>query len=228
MPSGCSAPIRTTESGGPRGFDPAKKGRKRHMVTDTSGLLLALLVHPANVQDNHGAVPLLTALGRKFPQLRHIFADRVYRGEKLVNALADLGKWRIEIVTRSQSLGTLKGRAQTLGDRAQLRLVRAQSPLSKRLRGHHRQRRSMDHDRQHSPARAPSRKSLKTSILILSQTLRRRRAVLAGRSPPSVWCFHSLGIVAWRAHCLCSDCCKRQQFVRVRPTNRGTRRMLPV
>jgi transposase len=105
-----SQSVRTTESGGPRGFDPAKKvkGRKRHMVTDTSGLLLAVLVHPANVQDNHGAVPLLTALGRKFPQLRHIFADRVYRGEKLINALAGLGKWRIEIVTRSQSLGTFK------------------------------------------------------------------------------------------------------------------------
>jgi putative transposase len=43
-----------------------------------------------------------------FPKLRHIFADRVYRGEKLLNALSDLGKWTIEIVTRSQSVGTFK------------------------------------------------------------------------------------------------------------------------
>ena len=71
-------------------------------------LLLAVLVQTANVQDNHGAVPLLRTIGRMFPKLRHIFADRVYRGHKLLDALADLGKWTIEIVTRIQSVGTFK------------------------------------------------------------------------------------------------------------------------
>lgn len=105
-----SQSAKTTESGGPRGFDMAKKikGRKRHIVTDTEGWLLALRVHTANVQDNHGAVPLLRSLGRRFPKLRHIFADRVYRGPKLLNALSDMGNWTIEIVTRSQSIGTFK------------------------------------------------------------------------------------------------------------------------
>jgi len=105
-----SQSVKTTESGGPSGFDMAKrvKGRKRHIVTDTEGSLLAVQVHPANLQDNHGAVPLLRIIGRMFPKLRHVFADRVYRGPKLLDAIADLGKWTIEIVTRSQSIGTFK------------------------------------------------------------------------------------------------------------------------
>lgn len=95
-----SQSVPTTESGGPRGLDPAKrvKGRKRHIVTDSQGHLLESLVHPASVQDNHGAVPLLGALGRTYPTLRHVLADRVYRGPKLTGALQ--GAWTIEIVQR--------------------------------------------------------------------------------------------------------------------------------
>jgi putative transposase len=105
-----SQSVKTTESGAPRGFDMAKKvkGRKRHIVTDTEGSLLAVLVQTANVQDNHGAVPLLQTMGRMFPTLRTIFADRVYRGPKLLEAVADLGPWTIQIVTRIQSIGTFK------------------------------------------------------------------------------------------------------------------------
>jgi putative transposase len=105
-----SQSVKTTESGGPRGFDPAKrvKGRKRHLVTDTEGWLLAIQVHAADIQDNHGAVPLLKAVRRAFPTLWYLFADRVYRGPKLLNAISEFGKWAIEIVTRSQTVGTFK------------------------------------------------------------------------------------------------------------------------
>lgn len=92
----------TTQAGGPRGFDAGKRvcGRKRHIVTDTNGLLLAVHVHPANVQDVHGAVPLLKALRQRFPRLRHVFADRIYRGNQLLKALGPGGSWTIEIVER--------------------------------------------------------------------------------------------------------------------------------
>lgn len=99
-----SAP--TAHAGGPRGYDAGKRiyGRKRHIVTDTNGLLLAVHVHPANVQDCHGAVPLLERLRNKFPKLRHVFADRIYRGKQLTDALAPCGPWTIEIVQRPQGV----------------------------------------------------------------------------------------------------------------------------
>jgi putative transposase len=102
--------VKTTESGGPRGFDVFKriKGRKRHIVTDTQGLLLALLIHPANIQDVHGAVPLLGSLRQNFPKLRHIFADGIYRGRQLPNAVAKFGRWTIEIVRHSEQTGKFK------------------------------------------------------------------------------------------------------------------------
>jgi transposase len=97
-----SQSVPTTESGGPRGIDAGKriKGRKRHIVTDSEGFLLAVQVHPANIQDPHRAPPLLRSLRQAFPQLDHVFADRVYRGEQLRAAVADCGPWTIEIVQR--------------------------------------------------------------------------------------------------------------------------------
>ena len=102
-----SQSARTTESGGPRGFDAAKKvkGRKRHIATDTSGRLIEARITPANVQDSHGAVPLLKALAARFPGLRHAYADRACRGNKLLDAVADPRPWTIEIITRSQRVG---------------------------------------------------------------------------------------------------------------------------
>ena len=71
-----------THQGGPRGFDGGKKlsGRKRHLLVDTLGLLLKVVVHPANLHDRLGAKLVLDALGGTFPRLRHIWADQGYAG----------------------------------------------------------------------------------------------------------------------------------------------------
>jgi putative transposase len=76
-------------------------GRKRHILTDTLGLLLVFLVHGADIQDRDGAPAVLKAARFRFPWLRHIFADGGYAGGKLRRALKGSGEWVIEIIRRS-------------------------------------------------------------------------------------------------------------------------------
>lgn len=92
-------------SGGVCGFDVGKKikGRKRHILTDTLELLLLVIVHAASVQDRDGAPDLLKAVRRRFPWLRHVFADGRYAGDKLRAALKGDGERTIEIIRRSDA-----------------------------------------------------------------------------------------------------------------------------
>ena len=69
------------------------------------GLLLTAIIHPANVQDRDGVVPLLRAARRLFPFVTVIFADGAYQGETTAEAVARTGQWRLEIVKRSDSAG---------------------------------------------------------------------------------------------------------------------------
>jgi transposase len=98
-----SQSVKTTESGGISGFDAGKKinGRKRHIMTDTVGLLIEIVVHSAGIQDRDGAIDVFRALKKSHPEITHFFADGGYRGPKLEKALAKIGKWTREIILRS-------------------------------------------------------------------------------------------------------------------------------
>jgi transposase len=100
-----SQSVKTTESGGICGFDAGKKvkGRKRHIVTDTLGLMVGLVVQGADVQDRDGAPEVLKSIRARWPWLRHVFADGGYAGPKLKDAMSCFGDWTIEIIKRSDS-----------------------------------------------------------------------------------------------------------------------------
>ncbi len=98
-----SQSVKTTEAGGSRGFDAGKKikGRKRHIVTDTLGSLVGLVIHPADVQDRDGAPDVLKSIRKKYPSLRHVFAGGGYARPKLQERLEKISKWTIQIVKLS-------------------------------------------------------------------------------------------------------------------------------
>lgn len=83
-----SQSVKTTGSGGPGGFDAAKKilGRKRDAMVDTDGQPLGLLVHSANVQDRDGAVPLLKVSRSRHPFVAKTFAEGAYNSDRVASA----------------------------------------------------------------------------------------------------------------------------------------------
>ena len=97
-----SQSVRTTEGGEERGYDAGKKitGRKRHIAVDTLGLVLAVVVHGAGVQDQHGAEWVMDVLGEKFRRLKVIFGDSAYKRTGFPDWVCETFGWIVQTVLR--------------------------------------------------------------------------------------------------------------------------------
>lgn len=88
------------------GYDGGKKtkGRKRHIVVDTLGLILAIVIHPANIHDSKAAMDVLRVLKDKYISgIVKIFADRGYQGDTLFDWAKKTMGWIIEVVKRNET-----------------------------------------------------------------------------------------------------------------------------
>ena len=97
-----SCSVRTTENGGERGYDAGKKvnGRKRHLVVDTLGLIMSLVIHTADIQDQEGAKLAIAEIGNRFCRLLVIFADSAYARCGLPDWVKTVFGWILQPVLR--------------------------------------------------------------------------------------------------------------------------------
>ena len=99
-----SQSVKTTEVGGPKGFDAGKKiqGRKRHIVVDTLGFLLAVIVHSADQQDQDAACLVLYPLWERLKRIRVLFADSAYGRRGLPAFVRSTLGYSLELVHKAR------------------------------------------------------------------------------------------------------------------------------
>jgi len=100
-----SQSVKATRTSGTRGYDAGKtiKGIKRHSVVDTLGLLVAVVVHSAALQDRAGAKLVLAKMQGRCPRLALLWADGGYAG-KLIGWVQEVCGWLLQIVQRTDNL----------------------------------------------------------------------------------------------------------------------------
>ena len=107
-----SQTVKTADQAGERGYDAGKKvlGRKRHMAVDCLGLILAIMITPAAVQDRDAAKGLIHLLLAMYSRVQVIWADGGYLGSLVqwVKQLRPFGKLHLEIVRRSDRVKGFK------------------------------------------------------------------------------------------------------------------------
>jgi DDE family transposase len=153
-------------------IDAGKKimGRKRHIVTDTQGHLVGVVIHAADIQDRDGAPLALSSIRSAYPWLRHVFADGGYAGQTRAGPC-----WTRRLDRRNRYAPErgqrFRAHRAPMAGRAYLRLVRPLPPPRQRLRSHDRKRSPVDTCRPYQALDPQAGEALNPMTFFMSQTI---------------------------------------------------------
>ena len=214
-----SQSVKATESGGICGYDAGKKikGRKRHILTDTCGFLVFILVHAADIQDRDGAVDVLKAVRFRFPWLRHVFADGGDAGDKLKTQGYAGAHGRMDPRDHQaiRYRKRLRAPAPAMGGRGDIRLAWSMPPTGKRLGNFNRFFNRLGSNRLDPNAHPQNRE-----ILLRVKTFKSgSKWPLQARSPQIRIILHSITGLVFECYCSRID----ETLARQRSTHRDMR-----